>query len=441
MTANPREPIPFPVRALPKRSQVQQVAAVPGWSLPEGLEGLAVGGADLLREAERPADFAVDGLIEAEDVVLVTGREKDALKTWLLLSFAVARVLGGMWLGFRARTAPPARVLFVSTETSPRNIARRLMALCRGLDIPVDRVAPYIYVVAEPVTVLPRGALERARRSATVRNVVAALKIGDADRRAALERNIDEIAEGEARRLGSNLDALAAILDAPPGTWAAICLDTLRQCLEGDENSSADAARFTQGCRELARAARCPVLVSHHTNKSGDASDARSSRGSVELTAGPDVLVSVDTSGEYPTAHFKLRNHESPAAVGYRLAVDPQGAVRLDVLQACGRPSEANEDDVLTVLRDHAGDGLSVSKIRTFVAAAKGGKPGAKANQNMVEARLAALVAKGLASPCKIRRRNGEEFDGFRIGPSGGVVEAKPLQRTLAEAMGDPTNV
>ncbi len=434
-TAGVRDAHATNVRALPKRSSL-----VP-WKLPDGLQGLAVGGAELLAEDEGKPDFVVDGLLEKTDVALFTGEEKVALKTWQLLDLAVAVITGQPWQGRAVRCGKPARVLFISTETSKRNIARRLRALCRGRGVKVEDVAPFMYVVDEPITILPSEALDRARYKSRVGNAVASLKTPDKDRRAALERNIEAVADGEARRMGRNVDALEALLASPPGTWALVCIDTVRQTLEGDENSSADAARYTQGCRELARSAGCPVVASHHTNKSGTAGDARSSRGSVELTAGPDCLLTVDTSGDYPTVHYRLRNSESPAPAGYRLLVEGDVA-RLEVLPPCGRGNDVGEDDVLNILKAHADTGLTESTIRKMLAAAKGGKPGAKANQKLTTRTLDALVRKKLAAKCEIRQRKGPPFEGWRLGPVGGTVEAKPVQKTLDEAlMEDPTDV
>ena len=425
----------------PRRPRVAAPAVEPAWNLPAGLADLAVSGGALLAEADAQVECVVEGLLEPTDVCLFSGEEKTALKTWQLLELAVARILGGQWLGRQVKCGKPGRVLFISTETSRRNIGRRLKAICRGLGVDPRRVAEHLVVVDQPITILPREFLDRARRKSTVANAVASIKLHDKERREALDRNVEAIADGEAKRLGRNLDALEAILDSPKGTWSLVCIDTVRQTLEGDENSSADASRYTQGCRELGRALACPVVASHHTSKGGTAGDARSSRGSVELTAGPDALCTVGTSGEYPTVHSRLRNLESPGPVGYRLAVDPNGGAKLEILPPCGKANAVADDDVLAVLRTHADTGLSVTKIRTLVSAAKGGKPGAKANPKVIEGKLTALEAKGLISRCHIQQRNGETFDGWRIGTGGGVVEAKPIQRTLAEAMEDPDDV
>jgi hypothetical protein len=417
----------------------------PTWELPEALAQIAVGGDELLAECDAVPDFVVDGMLEAGDLALLTGEEKRALKTWLLIELAIAVITGGKWLGRSVKCTAPALVLFISAETSKRNIGRRLRARCRTLNVDPKHVARHLRVVDRPITILPRDALARVREKSLDVNTLAAAKTNDKERRDALLEHRHRFADGEAHRLGRNLDALEALLDCPPGVWGLVLIDTVRACMEGDENSSRDAGQFTAGAREIARTLRCPVVASHHTSKSGSGGDPRSSRGSVELTAGPDALFTVDTSGDHPTMHVQLRNHESPPPVGYALVVEPDRAARIDVLPPCGRANDVAEDDVLAVLREHQQTGLTESKIRAFVAAKKSGKPGAKANQKVVVEKLAKLEAKGQASRCTIIRRGGRgTFEGWRFGPKGGTVEAEQVEqqtRTLDEAMGDPTDV
>ena len=424
-----------------KRSEAVLAAQEPAndaWRLPQGLHGLAIGGSELLAEDDAP-DFVVDGLIEREDTVLLIGQEKKAQKTWLALTLAVARILGTEWLGRKVACGRPGRVLFISTETSRRAIKRRLRLLCAAIGIPIEQVAPYFYVIDRPVTLLPREHLERERERAWEANALAAVKIHDDSRRKSLDNAIDRFADDAKARLGTNVGALEALLGSQPGTWSLIVVDTVRQCLEGSENDSESAKRYTQGARDLARAQRCMLVSIHHDNKSGDPTDPRTSRGSTELTAGPEVLIKIDCSGPHPTAHFHLRNNERPEPVGFNIARRGEG-IGLDVLPPCGRQREVDEDEVLEVLRAHAPDGLAMTTLRKKLQARKGGAAGSKANPNTVRAKLDALVARGLVSECQIVAKGGRKFEGWRFGSVGGVVEAKHL-RTLDEALSDETDV
>lgn len=389
---------------------------------PSALGEIATNGLDLLTEDDGPVQYVVDGLIEPEDVVMLTGREKLSLKTWDVLDLAICRVLGADWFG-RNVAKGEGKVLFVSCETSPRQVARRLKALCKGRGVAPEDVAGSLVFVFEPISIVPRSERTRVGDRADLSARLSAARTYDKDRRDALLGSASTIARREVGALGRNLDALEEIEDAPSGSYSLVVLDTLRQCLEGDENSSRDAARFTQGCRDLARAAGCPIIVTHHTNKSGDASDARSSRGSVELTAGPDVLLSIDTAGDNPTMHVTMRNGEAPAPIGYRLVdVDGDGGgLRLDVVDAAPakgkqkRTQGVDDADVLDVLVT-AGIALSVSNIRKALAKARGSAKGSKVNADATQRALDELETRGLVSKVKIEPKNGKPFVGYRAG-------------------------
>ncbi len=405
--------------------------AAPAWRLPEDLEPYAVGGSDLLATDDGEDRFVVDRVIGLTDLVLLTGREKEALKTWAVLDLAIARVLGASWLGFALTPCPPARVLIVSAETSLRHVARRIKALCAGRGVDPMSVVPFLYVVDEPISLVPRAERQRTQDKADLSARLQAVRIYDDKRRSDLQRAAEAIAEREVDSLGRNLDALEAVESSPAGTWGLVIFDTLRQCLEGDENSSRDAARLTQASRELARAAGCPVVLTHHTNKGGDGSDARSSRGSVELTAGPDTLISIDTSGDHPTAHFRCRNHEAPEPVGYLLVPHDGGGLRLERREpsTSGKGGKVGDDEVLEVLRTQAPEAVSLTRVRQFVSEQRGSKPGSKVSATSARDALDRLVKIGVATKVPIKAKGGKEFDGWRIGKDSRPARAVHLGR------------
>lgn len=368
------------------------------------LDAIAVGGVDLLAtELDGPIAYVVDGLIEPEDVVLLTGREKEALKTWILLDLAIALALGASWLGRQVDRAA-GKILFIEPETSKRQIARRLRALCAARGIAPEKVAASIVFVFEPVSILPR---EQAEDPDTA---------------------------------GRHLDALVAIMKAPKGTYSLVAGDSLRQTLVGDENSSADAARYTQGLRELARAAGCPVIVSHHTTKSGDGSDSRSSRGSVELTAGVDVILSIDTSGKHPAMHVTMRNGEPPQPIGYRL-VDAEEGVRLETADVESKSKAAKrerglvDEEVLDVLRA-AEDAVTFNTLRVELAKARNSTPGAKFNEAATRKRLDDLKRRGVIAQCEVITRKGT-FEGYRLGTDARPDVGRHPERTTDQDPGD----
>ncbi len=410
---------------------------VPAWQMPAGLRGVARVAADLLTEAERPTDFVIDRLAEAGDVILLKGAEKVTQKTWLAVHLAISIVTGREWLGFAVAKCKPRRVLFISTETRARVLVRRIIAAC-GDAIDPAVIAKYVVIVDEPVTFIPAAERTRAADKAAARLQLAALSIHDRDRRERVRDSADAAAEFAERNLGANVSLLDAL--ATSDTWGLVIVDTLRQCLAGDENSSDDARRFIAAAREIARAAGCPMLVIHHTGKGGDASEARSSRGSTEITAGPDVVISLDASGAHPTAHFLSRNHESPPPTGYRITSDGED-VRLDVLPPCaGATKGMSEDDVIAVFRAHPTDGLTLTTLRKLVAKARGGKEGSKANAAAVQRHVDALVARGTISTCEI----GEGMKGWRLGREGGRAPRVRLDTAPAGFdldIGGPENV
>lgn len=405
------------------------------WKLPNGLEGHALCALDLIAEAQRPPAFVIDRLAEGGDVILLKGAEKLTFKTWLAVDLAIARIVGGAWLGFDVVKARPERVLIISTETRGTVLVRRTLASC-GQRHDAAVIAKYLHIIDKPITLVGRGEREQVRERARGQKVLEAQRHFDADLRKKLSAQADDVGDWAVRTLGSNVELLDAI--AQPNTWSLIIIDTLRQCLRGDENSSEDGRRFIAAARELARECGCPVVVIHHTGKGGDPSDARSSRGTTEFTAGPDVLISLDPSGEYPTAHFQCRNVESPAPVGYKLVRDgDDGAdVRVDVLPACaGKGKGTTEDDVFAIFEAHPKEGLTLTFVRKVLAAKRGKAKGSKESAKAVQKHVRMLEARGAISACKIVRKHGEPFDGYRLGRDGGEVPAVKLD---SDASGDP---
>lgn len=389
-------------------------AVTDAWAPPGALRDLAWSGRELLDLGREPARFVVDGVLEVGDLAILTGREKLGLKTWLALDLAIAVIAGGKWLG-RDVAKQPGIVVVVSTETSARHVARRLESLCGARLADVDEVARRMLVVTSPISMISRDERDRVSDRTEVRTLLAAERANDPTTRARLARAAGTAADAESRSLGSHLDALDALESAPRGEISLVVLDTLRQTLVGDENSSADAARWTRAARELARDTGAIVLATHHTNKTGDGADARSARGSTEITASADVLVTIDTSGEWPTAHYTLRNHESPDPVGYRLA-DVGIGIAIEVLAPSAKKGMGvTDDEVLAVLRAHAPDALTVTRVRSLVAIARGGAAGAKASPAAVTAALQRLTDAGAAAACTIRGRGGD-FVGYRAG-------------------------
>lgn len=401
--------------------------------MPRELADFLVCGTELITRGTRPADFVVDRLIEATDFVLLKGREKKTWKTYLALRLAVARITGGDWLGFHVKSCKPSRVLMISTETGIDQVGRRVVQLCNGLGIDPARVVPFLAVTDEPITMIPRGERDRRAGEADLKMRVRAVSDFNDKRRGELLKAAAKVA-GEVRDgLGSHMDRLQALESVEPGTFGLVIVDTLRNCLAGDENSSRDAQAFTRAVRELARTLGCPVLVIHHTNKGGNPLEARSSRGSVEFTGAPDAIISVERTDETGTMAFELRNHREPDPIGYRLVDTADEGARFEVCAPPrGASGDVDDDEVLTVLREHAPDALTVSKVRGFVAMKRGGKPGAKAHGPTIARALASLVERQLATSVIIERTKGEPLQGYRAGTDARPDTAKHITNDSA---------
>jgi hypothetical protein len=77
-------------------------------------------------------------------------------------------------------------------------------------------------------------------------------------------------------------------------------------------------------------------------------------RGSVEFTAGPDALLTIDASGKHPTIRFRLRNHEDPPAIGVVLEHTDDGLRFATCEPAKDAEGGAADEEVRAVLRQHA---------------------------------------------------------------------------------------
>ncbi len=409
----------------------ETLCAVP--TLPEALRGVASYGADLIADGEGEDVFIVDRLIGETDVVMLKGHEKTAKKTWLALAMSVSVILGKSWLGFHVERRAPRFVLFVSAETTRRNISKRLRALCKGIGVPVERVAPYLVVIDQPITMIPRHERERTRAKKFRDTRLAGVKSFDSQKSKVLLEGARELADSEEDALGENLALLKAIEDADEGTWSLVVLDTLRECLDGDENSSKDGGRFMKAARALARSCACPVVPIHHTNKGGDETDARSSRGTTALTASPDVIVSIDTSGAHPTLHFLCRNVESPPSVGYELVTLPDdGGVRLEAREASAptvKGDAVTAEDVLGAFELTDVEALTESTLRGLVAQVRGLKKGSKVSPAAVRRHLVALEKTGAVSRAEVEQSKGDPLPAWVLGPDGGTFPAVPVTK------------
>ncbi|MCA8978418.1 MAG: AAA family ATPase [Planctomycetes bacterium] len=379
---------------------------------------------------ERAPVWAVEGLIETHDFALLAGEEITAGKSWLVLDLAIARVLGAEWLGFRVASCRPARVLVISSEGGAALVKRRIARLCAGRGVDPAKVEPYIVVIDGRVPLVPRAEREQAHQAAMLRLARQHVQSYRDDDRRRIEDAKDAVASLAVGAVAPNIERLAAIQDAPAGTWGLIVVDTVRKNMVGDENSSADAGRFTSAADELARE-HCPVVAVHHTGKGTDGARKRSARGSSELTAGPRAVLSVDTACTPRTMHFELNNHPAPEPVGFELVDTPNGGLKIERREPGATTSGAQrvEDAEVEAALQGAPEPMTLSRIRAAISQARGAKLGSKANQRSTEAAIKRCIQRGAVSEAPIETRSGA-LVGYRLGrdssPGRGVVQPHP---------------
>jgi AAA domain len=414
-----------------RRSSISRArASAPAWQLPEGLEGFAASGDELLSMADRVVPAIIEGVAGAQDVLLLAGEEKKALKTWLALELAICRVVGGEWLGRAVQPCVTEHVLIITPETHASVVARRLRALCVGRGLDPRAVLPRIHVAGDRVTAAPYDEIESTWRAAGLKAHVDALRVPDPDRREKLKEGALLAADVAQARLGPGIQRWRALLDSPPGTWGLVIIDTVRTALHGDENSSRDAARYSQACRDLSRRLGCLSVHVHHTSKANQGG-ARSARGSTELTAGVDGVLSIETNGECPTLTFTLRSFIAPEPIGYELTDTMGGGVRIDTREpsvgaARRKGAVVDEAEVQSGLERLHPVALTVSSLRKTIAAMRGGKPGAKVSHDAVVTALASLEKRGVACRTTISRpRGGGTFEGWQLGATPVPAEAE----------------
>lgn len=348
-------------------------------ALPKAL-GVHLRSGDALRaDAEAPVSWAVVGVLEHDTAALVVGQEDASFKTFAALDLGIARVVGGAWLGFDVVPEPRARVLVVAGEGRARHIVQRVRRLARGRGLDPDDVDRHFVVHPGPISMVPRAERDRVFHAAGLGTVATAERLVKPEDRQRLASKARPLADAAVRRLGEGLEALRAIEDAGPDVFALVVIDTVSHCLAGDENSAADARRFTRAIDDLAERLVCPVIAIHHPSRAADHSRARSSRGSSALEAGVRAVLRIDARGPWPILSVgKLNDHAKPEPRAYRL-VDVEGdALRFELREGERAPRttrlDGPDDGVMRRVLDFiaSNPGTTTREIRRRVQGGNG---------------------------------------------------------------------
>lgn len=315
----------------------------PASTRPDLLQEWIVTARSLRDDALRPPLWAVEGLLEIDDFALLVGREGAALKSWLALDLAIARLTGTAWLGLSVRPcSPDARVLYVQGEGARRHTVRRFRRLCEGRGIDPDTLDDRLLITG-PMTLVPKADRDAVRDFEVVDGAKRAVRQIDGEKARQIAELHRRAAEREVLALGDQVALLEALEEtnedgSPAHPIGLVIADTAIYCFRGEENSARDAEKFTRAASELAGALRAPVVAVHHTSRAGEGSGSRSARGSTQIEAGARAVLRVDCGGEWPTISFdKLNNHLPPDPRGYRLEGEGEGPVHFEVLEPAKR--------------------------------------------------------------------------------------------------------
>lgn len=202
-----------------------------------------VGAREMLKFAESKPLMLVEGAIPAGAITLIVG-EPGAKKSWLAYALAMATARKDEWLGRTVTPhGPSGNVLVLNYDNPTPECGRRFKRL--GM-IESDSVF-FHSVDLEPLR-LPRCKDE-------IRAITSAVRP------------------------------------------SLIIADSFRQSHEGDENSSKEMAEV-MGCYKSLCAFGCAVVIVHHASKSELASGVGKARGSGEIVASADAMISVSKSDD-----------------------------------------------------------------------------------------------------------------------------------------------
>ena len=181
----------------------------------------------VLADVGKPRNWLAEGAIENDPIIIFSGPEKSH-KSWAALQLSLAVANGVKWLE-RFQICRPGLAVYLDSEYGDFEFVRRASRIARGLGLD------------------PAKALMGLRYKYE-------LKLALAEKEPSIAQVIAEC---------------SAIQPA------LIVVDPLRNSLNGSENDADTIIGAYRCLDELRQAAKCPVLVLHHLNKSGSSSGSR----------------------------------------------------------------------------------------------------------------------------------------------------------------------
>jgi hypothetical protein len=216
-----------------------------------------------------------------------------AKKSFLAVAWGAAVASGKAWC--EHRTSGPAPVAYIVGEGGAENVARRMREAVKDLGADPESI-PY-YLIPQAVS---------------------------------MDTEVDDLIE-TLKPLGPDL----------------VIIDTLSQCMPGEENKQEVMQAFIRACNRIRMEFNCCVLIIHHT----PVSDKNRPRGSSVLIGAVDTAFAVSAGvkeGEYETVVLKVKKLKDLSTEGFEPS--KLRAVTVDCKDSYGRVMVDNYGDETTTL-------------------------------------------------------------------------------------------
>ena len=188
-------------------------------------------------------DWLLRDMIPRRELSLLAGAPKVG-KTWIAIDMAIAIASGRDWAGFSCTLGRPARVLFVEMEDNRRRVSKRVYELLRGQGVALADLEDTLRI-SDKLVRWPLG----------------------------------------------NMDAFVTELKDCGWIPDLIIIDSLTRVMNGDQNSTRDAAAFGAGVTQLSRELGAAVCLIHHTRKAkADEAGSNQAPGQNEVRGSGDLV-------------------------------------------------------------------------------------------------------------------------------------------------------
>jgi hypothetical protein len=120
-----------------------------------------------------------------------------------------------------------------------------------------------------------------------------------------------------------------------------LILDVLNVLHNADENDNTQMVRILDNIKSVQAKAGCQIGIVHHYNKSDGRSVTQRMRGSSAISGFAEWIVGIELTDENTKirrARFEIKSGEAPLPVCYRIANQPSGGVKFEVIDDVPEP-------------------------------------------------------------------------------------------------------